>query len=81
MYSIPLTTGIIGIPAFAYSSFLLIARAQKCGGVQIKINSTSKSGNGSMEPTTAVQPSKGGIAPAKPPMTIFCEPENLSTFV
>ena len=49
-----------------------MARAQKCGGVQAKIINTNNREFGSTEFVTAVQPSNGGAAPARPPITIFC---------
>ncbi|MNW11211.1 hypothetical protein D3C71_2086060 [compost metagenome] len=56
----------------AYSSLRWMARAQKCGGVQAKMISTSSSGSAVRWPVTATQPSSGGAAPARPPMTMFC---------
>ncbi|MNI82046.1 hypothetical protein D3C73_1387180 [compost metagenome] len=49
-----------------------MAKAQKCGGVQAKMISTSNRGSALTWPLTATQPSNGGAAPAKPPMTMFC---------
>ena len=47
----------------------------------MKIKRTNKSGKGSIVPTTAVQPSNGGIEPANPPITIFKTPENFKILV
>ena len=46
-----------------------------------KKNKTINKGRASIELVIAVHPRSGGIAPAIPPITIFCVPANLRTFV
>jgi hypothetical protein len=58
--------------AAKYSSFLYKAKAQKCGGVQVNIIKNNITAIRSIWPVIAVQPSSGGVAPAAPPITIFC---------
>ncbi len=65
--------GSIGTPAFSYSVSVISAKAQKCGGVQRKINIASASAGAPIVPVTAAQPTSGGTEPAAPPMTMFCE--------
>ena len=72
VYSAPWVTGSIGILALAYSFSLWIASAQKCGGVQMKIIITSSKAWPVTSPVIAVHPSSGGVAPASPPMAMFC---------
>ncbi|MNS56401.1 hypothetical protein D3C72_892590 [compost metagenome] len=48
------------------------ASAQKCGGVQMKMINTSTQASAGTESATAAQPSAGGMAPDKPPITMFC---------
>ncbi|MCY1460679.1 hypothetical protein D9M71_782560 [compost metagenome] len=62
----------MGISALAYSSLRWMAKAQKCGGVQAKMISTSSNGSALICPLIATQPSSGGAAPARPPITMFC---------
>ncbi|MNN71852.1 hypothetical protein D3C81_1878270 [compost metagenome] len=68
----PCVTGNIGKPDFAYSSRRYKASAQKCGGVQMKMINTSIHACIGKSFATAAQPRAGGIAPDKPPITIFC---------
>ena len=68
----PRTTGSIGTPTFAYSSFISSDSDQKWGGVQKKTMKNSISAVPLSEPVTAAQPTSGGTAPAAPPMTMFC---------
>ncbi|MNP61374.1 hypothetical protein D3C76_1565510 [compost metagenome] len=49
-----------------------MARDQKWGGVQVKMIITSNQGSAESCPVMLVQPSSGGMAPASPPMTMFC---------
>src|SRR5690606_27161485 len=60
------------MPTLAYSFSRYNASAQKCGGAQQKMIRNSSKASGDTWPVTAVQPSTGGIAPAAPPMTMFC---------
>ena len=62
----------MGTPTLAYSSFISSDSAQKCGGVQKKTIANRYSGMPASSPVTAAQPTSGGIAPAAPPMTMFC---------
>ena len=48
-----------------------MAKAQKCGGVHIKMMRTSNKAFGSIVLVTEAHPNKGGAAPANPPITIF----------
>jgi hypothetical protein len=52
--------------------------AQKCGGVQKKTIANRYSGTPPSPPVTAAQPTRGGTAPAAPPMTMFCGVRRLS---
>ena len=66
---------------FPYSPERYSAKAQKCGGVHKKINMNNIHGigepksNGLLESieeaAAAAQPISGGVAPARPPITIF----------
>lgn len=42
------------------------------GGVQMKMISTSSHASAGTLLATAAQPNAGGIAPERPPMTMFC---------
>ena len=71
----------MGIPAALYWSLRYSASAQKCGGVHKNIRENMSHGRGlpksnglvieTASPMAAAQPTKGGVAPAAPPMTIF----------
>src|SRR4051812_50218823 len=67
----PRTTGGIGTPARAYSSFIRRDSAQKCGGVQKNTIANRSSASSDRPPVTAAQPTSGGGAPGAPPETIF----------
>ena len=58
-----------------------MARDQKWGGVQVKMIITSSQGSAESPPVMLVQPSSGGMAPANPPMTMFCGVARLSSRV
>ena len=77
----PRTTGSIGTPTRSYSFFMSSESAQKCGGVQKKTIAKRYSGMPPRPPVTAAQPTSGGIAPAAPPMTMFCGVRRLSQIV
>ena len=47
----------------------------------MKTIKTSNNGRESIEPVTETQPKSGGIAPAKPPITMFCVPVYFKIFV
>jgi hypothetical protein len=68
----PETTGSMGTPAAAYSSLRHSARAQKWGGVHRKMISDITQAATLMVPVTAAQAIRGAVAPAAPPMTMFC---------
>ena len=57
------------------------ASAQKCGGVHKKIRIASPIAGAPIVPVTAAQPTSGGIDPAAPPITMFCEVLRLSHIV
>ena len=48
------------------------AKAQKCGGVHMKMTMTIKTASSPTCPVAAAQPIIGGKAPAAPPITMFC---------
>ena len=50
-----------------------MARAQKCGGVQMKMTAKRTTGAQPRLSVTAAQPTRTGTAPAAPPMTMFCD--------
>src|ERR1700676_3542134 len=77
----PATTGSIGTFAAEYCLLSSNASAQKCGGVQKKTIAKSTHASGLSEPVAAAQPTRGGKAPAAPPMTMFCAVERLSHMV
>jgi hypothetical protein len=54
------------------------ANAQKCGGVQKNTMRKSASAVKPRFPVAAAQPTRGGTAPAAPPITMFCGVERLS---
>jgi hypothetical protein len=58
-----------------------MASAQKCGGVQTKMISTSSQACIGTSLATAAQPSAGGMAPDRPPMTMFCGVAGFSIMV
>ena len=58
----PRTTGSIGTPLAAYSSFISTESAQKCGGVHMNTIAKSSQAVRFSEPVTAAQPTSGGIA-------------------
>ena len=49
-----------------------MASAQKCGGVHRNITANSTTGAHATLFWTAAQPTSTGMAPAAPPMTMFC---------
>ena len=55
--------------------------AQKCGGVQKKMIATSSQAFSGAVPLAAAQPTAGGSAPARPPMTMFCGVRRFSHIV
>src|SRR5690606_40104465 len=74
----PITDGAIGTPTSAYWSLTINANAQKCTGVHTNTTANSNQAIRLRSPVTAAQPTSGGMAPAAPPMTMFCQVERLS---
>ena len=73
--------GIIGKPAAAYSSFRKIAIAQKCGGVHKNTIANKIRLAGPTRPSSAASMIIGAVAPAAPPITMFCGVRGLSQMV
>ena len=71
--SIPISTGSIGTFASLYSSFIFIAKHQKCDGVHTNTKNPTKNPRMSIEPVAADQPAIAAALPANPPITIFEE--------
>ena len=62
----------MGTSTFRYSSFMSSESAQKWGGVQKNTMKKRITAVPLTVPVTAAQPTRGGTAPAAPPMTMFC---------
>jgi hypothetical protein len=54
------------------------AKAQKCGGVHMKISANINRLSTDTPPVAQAQPIMGGKAPAAPPITMFCGVERFS---
>ena len=68
----------MGTPTAAYWSLTRKARAQKWTGVHMNTRAKRAQASGDSSPVTAAQPSRGGMAPAAPPITMFCQVLRLS---
>src|SRR5579872_5138761 len=77
----PATTGSMGTLTAEYWRLSTSARAQKCGGVQKKTMANRAQARGASEPVAAAQPTRGGNAPAAPPITMFWVVERFSHIV
>src|SRR3972149_1103779 len=71
VFESPITTGSMGIPAFAYSSLWTMAKLQKWDGVQKNMVIASKTGSRHNSAAADAPPARTAKLPANPPIIIF----------